>query len=58
MVNHGSRTVLVTGCSSGIGRETALQLHRARQSGGLFIIGCSATESFGAMIGRWPSPSA
>jgi NAD(P)-dependent dehydrogenase (short-subunit alcohol dehydrogenase family) len=29
MVNQGSRTALVTGCSSGIGRQTALQLHRA-----------------------------
>jgi NAD(P)-dependent dehydrogenase (short-subunit alcohol dehydrogenase family) len=29
MVNQRSRTALVTGCSSGIGRETALQLHRA-----------------------------
>jgi NAD(P)-dependent dehydrogenase (short-subunit alcohol dehydrogenase family) len=29
MVNQGSRTALVTGCSSGIGREAALQLHRA-----------------------------
>ena len=29
MVNQISRTALVTGCSSGIGRETALQLHRA-----------------------------
>src|SRR5260221_7831508 len=29
MVNQSSRTALVTGCSSGIGRETALQLHQA-----------------------------
>jgi NAD(P)-dependent dehydrogenase (short-subunit alcohol dehydrogenase family) len=29
MVNQRSRTALVTGCSSGIGRETALQLQRA-----------------------------
>jgi NAD(P)-dependent dehydrogenase (short-subunit alcohol dehydrogenase family) len=29
MVTQNSRTALVTGCSSGIGRETALQLHRA-----------------------------
>jgi NAD(P)-dependent dehydrogenase (short-subunit alcohol dehydrogenase family) len=29
MVNQSSRTALVTGCSSGIGRQTALQLHRA-----------------------------
>jgi NAD(P)-dependent dehydrogenase (short-subunit alcohol dehydrogenase family) len=29
MVNQISRTALVTGCSSGIGRQTALQLHHA-----------------------------
>jgi len=29
MVNQRSRTALVTGCSSGIGRETALRLHQA-----------------------------
>lgn len=29
MANQSSRTALVTGCSSGIGRQTALQLHRA-----------------------------
>jgi NAD(P)-dependent dehydrogenase (short-subunit alcohol dehydrogenase family) len=29
MVNQSSRTTLVTGCSSGIGRATALRLHRA-----------------------------
>src|SRR5258708_37856895 len=28
MVNHSSRTALVTGCSSGIGRQAALRLHR------------------------------
>ncbi len=29
MVNHSSRTALVTGCSSGIGRQVALRLHQA-----------------------------
>ena len=29
MANQSSRTALVTGCSSGIGQQTALQLHRA-----------------------------
>src|SRR5260370_3319026 len=29
MVNHSSRTALVTGCSSGIGRQAALRLHQA-----------------------------
>src|SRR5258708_19590678 len=28
MVNHSSRTALVTGCSSGIGRQAALRLHQ------------------------------
>jgi NAD(P)-dependent dehydrogenase (short-subunit alcohol dehydrogenase family) len=35
MVNHSSRTALVTGCSSGIGRQAALRLHRA----GLVVYG-------------------
>jgi NAD(P)-dependent dehydrogenase (short-subunit alcohol dehydrogenase family) len=35
MANQASRTALVTGCSSGIGRDTALCLHRA----GLVVYG-------------------
>jgi NAD(P)-dependent dehydrogenase (short-subunit alcohol dehydrogenase family) len=35
MANQATRTALVTGCSSGIGRETALSLHRA----GLLVYG-------------------
>src|SRR5258708_8527742 len=67
MVNHSSRTALVTGCSSGIGRQAALRLHQvglvvyatARRPGtltelaenGIHVVGLDVTDEASMVAG-------